>query len=177
MKADKREGSVVVPRRTLALAVIGALLCSLLAAGCGSAPEEPGTAQEPAGNLPIRVEGAWAQHTALREGQRLASGTNSVIYFRLENTGAEPDALVGVQTDVAMSCKLHETVVEGEVARMLPIDRIDLPAGETVELKRGGLHVMLLGVTRHLVPGDRFQAVLILEKAGEIPIEVEVRAG
>lgn len=166
-----------MPRRTLALVVIGALLCSLLLTGCGSDPKGSGTAQEPAGNLPVRVEEAWAQHTALREGQRLASGTNSVIYFRLENRGAEPDALVGVRTDVAMSCRLHETVVEGEVARMVPVDRIELPAGETVELKRGGLHVMLLGLTRHLVPGDRFQAVLILEKSGEVTIEVEVRAG
>ena len=166
-----------MPRRTLAPVVIGALLCGALAAGCGSRPQGGGGAQAPAGDPPIRVEEAWAQHTALQEGQRLASGTNSVIYFRLENRGAEPDALLGVQTDVAQGCRLHETVVEGEVARMVPVERIEIPAGEAVEFQRGGLHVMLLGLTRHLVPGDRFQAVLILEKAGEIPIEVEVRAG
>lgn len=163
--------------RSLALVVIVTLLCCLMASGCGQGPDEAGAAQEPDRNRTIRVEEAWAQHTALRQEQRLVSGATSAIYFRLVNSGAEPDALLAVRTEVARSATLHQSAVEGEVARMLPVDRIEIPAGGSVELERGGLHVMLLGLTRNLVPGDRFQAVLEFEKAGEVEIAVEVRAG
>lgn len=104
-----------------------------------------------------------------------AMGPTSAIYMVLTNPGREPDALVAVRSDVAEKVELHRTTVENDVMRMEPVEQIEVPANGQVELKKGGLHVMLLGLKQELKAGDKFQAVLVLSKAGEVPVEVEVR--
>jgi copper(I)-binding protein len=52
---------------------------------------------------------------------------------------------------------------------------IDIPANGQVELKPGGFHVMLIGLTRDLNVGDSVQLTLTFEKAGQIPVTAQVR--
>ncbi len=58
---------------------------------------------------------------------------------------------------------------------MQPVDSVPVPAGETVELKPGGYHVMLLDVQKELVPGDTIEVTLTFELAGEVTVTAEVR--
>lgn len=109
------------------------------------------------------------------QGQNAMTGPTSAIYMVLVNSGTQPDALVRVRTELAEVAELHKTTIENEVMRMQPVDRIEVPAGGRVELKRGGLHIMLMGLKRNVAAGDRFRAVLVFERGGEIPVEVEVR--
>ena len=51
---------------------------------------------------------------------------------------------------------------------------LDIPAGQTVEFKPGGYHVMLIGLKRSLVPGDRFALQLVFERTGTIKVDSEV---
>lgn len=102
-------------------------------------------------------------------------GPTSAIYMILSNGGKEADALVAVKAEVSVKVELHQTTVTNDVMRMEPVDKIEIPAGGQVELKKGGLHVMLLGVKQELKAGDLFKATLLFSKAGEIPVEVEVR--
>jgi copper(I)-binding protein len=44
-----------------------------------------------------------------------------------------------------------------------------------VELKPGGFHMMLMGLTRPLKTGDKVQLTLNFEKAGKIPVTAEVK--
>lgn len=104
-----------------------------------------------------------------------AMGATSAIYLTLVNAGDRPDALVAVHTDVAAVVELHETRVENDVMRMQPVADIPVPAGGRVELKPGGLHIMLMGVKEELNPGDRFEATLVFAEAGSVPIAVTVR--
>jgi copper(I)-binding protein len=59
--------------------------------------------------------------------------------------------------------------------RMRPLARVELPPGGRVEMKPRGYHVMLLGLTRDLHPGDMVSVRLTFEKAGERVIEAPVR--
>ena len=52
---------------------------------------------------------------------------------------------------------------------------IEVPAGGQVELKPGGYHVMLIGLTRDLTDGEKFPLTLQFEKGGEVTVEAEVR--
>ena len=52
-----------------------------------------------------------------------------------------------------------------------------LPAGATVQIKPGGLHIMLLGLKRALAPGESFPLVLVFAAAGTVTVPVSVRAG
>ncbi|MCK4899380.1 MAG: copper chaperone PCu(A)C, partial [Anaerolineales bacterium] len=53
---------------------------------------------------------------------------------------------------------------------------VDVPARGQVELKPGGLHIMLIGLSRDLKAGDQVSLSLGFEKSGEIKVEAEVRA-
>jgi copper(I)-binding protein len=67
------------------------------------------------------------------------------------------------------------TMGEAMQMEMKPVDKIDIPAGGTVELKPGGYHVMLLDVQKTLNPGDTFDVTLTFEKAGTQTVTAEVR--
>lgn len=72
--------------------------------------------------------------------------------------------------------EIHETRLEGDVTKMqfLP-DGLEIPAQGDVELKPGGYHVMLVGVTHDLKVGDEFFVVLEFEKSGPLRVEATVR--
>jgi periplasmic copper chaperone A len=54
-------------------------------------------------------------------------------------------------------------------------DGIHIPAGETVELKPGGFHVMIMNIKRSLVPGDEVTLSLQFASGSEETIVAEVR--
>ena len=49
-----------------------------------------------------------------------------------------------------------------------------VPAHSQVELKRGGSHVMMMGLNRSLNQGDVVTLTLTFEKAGEVVVKVPV---
>lgn len=102
---------------------------------------------------------------------------NIAIYIsRLDNTGNQPDQLVSARTDIARSTELHEMKMEGELMRMRQVGGIDIPAGGSVNLnKGGGYHLMVMGVNRPLKAGDQFPLTLMFRHAGERVIQVSVQ--
>lgn len=100
-------------------------------------------------------------------------------YLSIANTGAEPDRLIAVRADFP-KVEIHaaETDAAG-VARMTPVEAVEIPPGATVELAPRGLHVMFMGLSEPLKAGGRFPATLVFEKAGEAPVEfvIEPRKG
>ena len=79
-------------------------------------------------------------------------------------------------TAVAKSVELHTMSMEGDVMKMRQLDAIELPKGAMVELKPGGLHLMLMGLKAPLKAGDTFPMTLRFEKAGEVVVTVKVEA-
>jgi copper(I)-binding protein len=100
---------------------------------------------------------------------------NGAVYVLIENRGSEPDTLLSATSDAAATVELHETRQEGGVMRMRPLPKVDIPAGARLEMKPGGHHIMLLGLTRDLHPGDTVTVRLRFEKAGQQVIEAPVR--
>ena len=63
----------------------------------------------------------------------------------------------------------------GTVARMMQVENgIPLPAGETVMLERGGLHVMFMGLNGPFEEGAAVDVTLVFENAGEIDVAIPV---
>ena len=113
-----------------------------------------------------KVEAAWARPTV--NGQAGGGG------FLKITGGSSADKLVGVSAPVSKTTELHTMEMDGNVMRMRPIEAIDIPAGQTVELKPGGNHVMFMGLTQTLKAGARFPLTLKFEKAGEVKVDVQV---
>jgi periplasmic copper chaperone A len=80
-----------------------------------------------------------------------------------------------VESGIARSAEVHQTTVEQGIARMRPVERLVVPPGESVVLRPGGYHLMLLDLERELSVGDRFQVLLTFEKEGTRTIDVGVR--
>jgi hypothetical protein len=105
-----------------------------------------------------------------------ATTENGAVYMTLKNEGSDDDALVAAETDVARAVELHQTTIgEGDVMKMQPVPTIPIPAGGSVKLEPGGLHVMLIGLQKELAMGDKINLTLKFEKAEPVTIEAEVR--
>ena len=140
------------------------LLIVVLLAACGGGD----ATTEPAASGGITIEEAWARPPAM-------AGGNGAAYFLVRNDGDTADRLIAVASPLAMA-EMHESVMadDGTMA-MNPVDGVDIPAGSTVEFKRGGLHIMFMGVAEPPAVGDTIQLTLTFQNAGEITIDVPVR--
>lgn len=96
-------------------------------------------------------------------------------YLTVVNAGAADDLLVSVTSEIAPTIELHTmSIVEG-VMRMeqLP-EGIAIPAGETVSLAPGGLHIMFIGPNQPFIEGECVEVTLTFENAGTLPIMLNV---
>jgi copper(I)-binding protein len=125
----------------------------------------------------IRIDNAWARRAAMAPGGpgAGAAAANGAVYATISNRGEAADAVVSAASDAARVVELHETKNEGGVMSMRPITKMSVPAGGRLELKPGSYHVMLLGLTRDLKPGDRIKVTLTFERAGAMTIDVPVQ--
>lgn len=118
----------------------------------------------------VHVENAYA----LTSGPGAMSGA---VFFDIVNQSTTSgDRLISASSDVAQRVELHAHVIDASgVARMIKVeDGFAVAPGETHALQRGGGHVMLMGLTRPLADGDRFELRLVFEREGEMVIEVPV---
>jgi copper(I)-binding protein len=101
----------------------------------------------------LEVHDAW-----IRE----APPTASVLaaYMVISNTGAAPAEITAIASPDFDHTELHRTVVEGDVARMIPIEKVEIPAGDTISLDPGGTHLMLINPLRPLHAGDTVTLVI-----------------
>ena len=117
----------------------------------------------------VIVKEAFARASAVPTAK---AGT---VYMTLTNNSAKADRLLSVTTAASEAAQVHESVEKGGVATMKPVGVLEIPAGGTVELKPGGLHVMLTGLKAPLKKGDMILLELKFEQAG--PVEVMAHVG
>ena len=104
-----------------------------------------------------------------------ATAKSAAGYMAISNEGDQADRLVGVETGLAQKSMLHTTEHSADgVARMVHLEALEIPAGDTVVLEPGGMHVMLMGLTQTLKEGDMLPATLIFEQAGRVEVEFMV---
>ncbi len=116
------------------------------------------------------IDHPWARATAPQQ-------QNGAAYFTVTNNGATADRIVAAESPVAGRVELHTHDVDSAgVMRMRQVEAIELPPGETVALRPGGLHVMLIGLEDRLVEGAAFPLTIVFEAAGAVEVEVRVEA-
>ena len=115
----------------------------------------------------LKVKDAWARPAV--------TGDNGAVYLVIENGTSQADTLLLAKTDVAPAVELHLSQIEGDHMSMHQQEQIVLPAGEAVEFSPGGLHIMLVGLTRELKTAETFEITLLFEYAGEKNVTVTVK--
>jgi periplasmic copper chaperone A len=140
-------------RRTLI-----SLVLVILGAGCGSGADDAG----PRAGVDLSISDVTTPEPAAPDV--------AAVYMTITNDGDE-DRLLGAASDVAGTVEVHESIMEGGMARMEQVEDLTVPAGGELVLERGGYHLMLLDVIEPLEQGDRFEVVLSFEHAGDITVE------
>lgn len=135
------------------------LMLVVVLTACGGAGDAAGSS--------ISVSDAWVRNPPISEQPDAA-------YLVIQNNGAA-DNLLSVTSDIAQTIELHESMESGGMMQMSPVPNISIPANSKVELKPGGLHLMLINLARPLKAGDKVQLTLNFEKAGKIPVTAEVK--
>jgi len=142
----------------LALAALAASLVACSRDGADSAGEAAAT---------VQVADALCRPTP--------NGRHSTGCY-LTLTAAADDRLTAVSSPVAGRVEIHESRVESNMMMMRELkEGLPLPAGEAVELKPGGNHIMLMAVTEPLKAGDT--VALTLTFASAPPLEVTAAVG
>ncbi|HWT62052.1 MAG TPA: DUF1775 domain-containing protein [Ochrobactrum sp.] len=107
---------------------------------------------------------------AMVPGAKVAGG-----FLTIANDGKTADKLVGVSTTGVKRVEIHEMSMENQVMKMRKLDGgLDIPAGESVELKSGGYHLMFIQPETPYKEGDKVSATLEFEKAGKVELEFPV---
>lgn len=90
-------------------------------------------------------------------------------YLTIKNNGSEPDTLIAVSTPAAATGELHIMEAKDGIMTMHPVEGgIKIPAGETVTLAPGGLHLMFIKLNQPFVDGAQLPVTLTFAKAGTV---------
>lgn len=139
-------------------------LASLTLAAC--TPGAPADGGETAASQ-VEVAGALCRPTPVG---RQATG----CYLTL--TAPTDDRLVSVSSPLAGRVEIHESRMESKMMMMRELkEGMALPAGQPVELKPGGNHIMLLAVSEPLKAGDTVPLTLTFASAA--PVEITAAVG
>jgi copper(I)-binding protein len=121
-----------------------------------------------AGSLDISAP--WSRATP--QGAAIAAG-----YLTIKNSGTTADRLVGGASDAAAKFEVHEMSMDNGVMKMRPVEGgIEIKPGETVTLKPGSDHLMLMNIKHALEAGKTVEATLQFEKAGTVKVEFAILA-
>lgn len=145
------------------------LITAFVALTILSAPAAPTLAADyKAGSLEISQP--WSRATP--KGAAVAGG-----FMTITNKGSAPDRLIGGSSPVAGRLEVHEMSMDQGVMKMRQLKNgLEIKPGESVELKPGSYHVMLLELKRPLQAGERFKGTLTFEKAGAVDVEYVTEA-
>ncbi len=98
----------------------------------------------------------------------------SAAYFTIRNNGTESDSLIGVSNPNAKMSSIHNSTMADGAMIMVPVDSLEILSGQTITLKPGGLHVMLMKLGTPLKEGESTKLELTFEKAGKIEVPAPI---
>ena len=118
----------------------------------------------------IEVRHPWTRATP--PGAEVAAG-----YLEIRNTGREPDRVIGASSPAAERVEMHVTASEKGVMKMREVTSFEAPARKRLVMRPDGTHLMIVGLRKPFVKGQRIPLTLRFERAGDVRVEMEVQPG
>lgn len=147
---------------------VGAVLSiglALAISGCGSTDEpQPSTGG-------IEISGAWVRATTTAQ-----DSTMTGAFLEVSNSTETPARLVGARSPVAKMVQIHTMVMrDGKMVMQELAGGLEIKAGSHAHLRPSGDHVMLMGLTAPLAPGDEIPLTLMFDNGTEQTLSVPVK--
>lgn len=115
----------------------------------------------------VTVQDAWVRSTVPQQ-------TVTGAFMQIKSD--QPTRLVEVRSPAAKTAQIHEMTMTGDVMRMRAVQGLDVPAGQTVELKPGSYHIMLMDLTQQIKAGEPVPLTLVFEGPDKKRETVDVNA-
>lgn len=107
---------------------------------------------------------------AMLPGAKAAGG-----YLTIANSGTVPDRLTGASSEAAGLIDVHKMSMVDGVMNMEAVDGgLDIPAGGSVSLEPGGIHLMLMQIGTPFEEGQCLQVTLHFVNAGDMPVVLSI---
>jgi hypothetical protein len=103
-------------------------------------------------------------------GMGMAAG-----FGQFHNGCAQPLKVTAARSGVFADVSLHETTQTNGVSRMRAVPELTLPAGKSVALAPGGLHLMLMDAKAPLQEGAQVPVTFTLQDGREIKTTLTAR--
>ncbi len=129
-----------------------------------ASPNEDGVVGEKKATL--EISDIWTRKS-------MSPNNNSAAYMKINNLSDQQITIIGASaTAIANNVELHKSFVDEKgISRMTSIDNIVVPSQSEIELKPGGIHIMLFDLKRSLSVGDTFTLTIKID--GMDPMEIE----
>jgi copper(I)-binding protein len=105
----------------------------------------------------------------------MPAGVPAGGYFELSNDTGHRIALTGAESPVCGMLMLHKTDTQSGMASMNDVPRIPIAVGAHVSFAPGGYHLMCMGPTVAVEPGNKVPVTLIFEDGTKVTNEFAVR--
>ena len=115
----------------------------------------------------ISISGAWIR--------QLPAGVPAGGFFTLLNGGKEAVALVAASSSEYGMVMIHKSIETAGTSNMIPVDRIDVPAGGKVQFRPGGYHLMLMDAKHNIKIGSSIPVALEFSGGQKVTAQFEVR--
>jgi periplasmic copper chaperone A len=123
-----------------------------------------------ADDVPVKVENAWLQAVP-------PVAEETAAYMRMRNLSQSPIRLMGASSAIATKIELMITTRRSrngqEIMGMESVDTLEIPPGGILELKPGGNHLMIMGLTSHPKEGERVK-LTVRFAPGDQQLDVEI---
>ena len=125
------------------------------------------------GNLAASNDLTITDAYAISSGKMAKSGA---AFLLIENTSNTDDRLIEVTSEVAKKVEFHTHIQDEKgVMKMRRVEQgFIIPAQGQHELKRGGDHIMFMGLTSVWSDGDILEVILRFENAGDLKLSIPV---
>lgn len=154
--------------RAMVLLSLSISLFIVVVAGCTVALPARSSNQSALNGDALHVEDAMARPSPMAAG-------NGAAYLTIVNPTDTADRLISVESSIAASTELHETIDDNGILRMIPRpEGFAIPAHSTLELKPGAKHIMFVDLVAPLEAGQTFELTLNFERTDSLTVTVPV---
>lgn len=116
----------------------------------------------------VEVKQSWARETP-------PTASMTAVYFDLKNQGSKLDELLTVKSSVGKA-EIHTMKMDDGMAMMEELPSLPVPANSLVELRPGGIHLMLKDLNMPLKAGQKIKLTLTFKSGQLLNITVPIKA-
>jgi copper(I)-binding protein len=113
------------------------------------------------------ASGGWSRPT-------ISAAMAGVVYLTVTDSGAAT-TLLRVTTPIATRADMHRSLERNGMMEMLSVTSLPVAPGAPIQFSPGGYHIMLMGLTQPLSPGQTFPVTLTFADGGTATTTVTVQ--